>query len=567
MKQLSLLEGTPNVHLINNLNYLNYVIDNSKEFALCENTKKTGTFLTKNELLINKIIDFIPIDETLFNKKIFEPSCGNGLLILGIIKKVYNKYKNKTLIYQLINDTLFFNDINSLMIKETMNNIKDLYKLLFNEEYCGKFNSSILDYIDKNNFKEQKFDYIIGNPPYVTLYGRRDKKDNETQRVNILSNYSQFPKSVKNGKINFVMLFIERAIEMLNSCGSLTYIIDLAFFETAYMYIRKYLLENTTINYLEYNIQGFDVASGQIIINITKQKTKGDNKVKVIDNISKQTSYIAQKLWYNTEDEYRFRLNINDMEVNEILHKIYIQAPSTLKELYPHKNLRTCCMLLNMENEFLSQDKHKDCYPYYQGSKSLPNKYAIPTFKKYFSYNIEKQNNINEKLKKKLEKQGIKNKKRIGFGEKVIYNNPKIYIRQSAKEIIATYDENDSCANNSLYIFSLRDNSLKNKIFLKFLCGYFNSQIVTFYAQQRNIIRYYKGKQPQIKVGDLYSIRIPRNDSLQNAISIIVENIYNKNIDLIKGTKKIDKLLYDYYKISPQEIEYIEKSIKDFVSN
>ena len=84
---------------------------------------------------------------------------------------------------------------------------------------------------------------------------------------------------------------------------------------------------------------------------------------------------------------------------------------------------------------------------------------------------------------------------------------------------------------------------------------------------QRNIIRYYKGKQPQIKVGDLYSIRIPRNDSLQNAISIIVENIYNKNIDLIKGTKKIDKLLYDYYKISPQEIEYIEKSIKDFVSN
>ncbi|MBR1617095.1 hypothetical protein IJ670_02985, partial [bacterium] len=365
----------------------------------------------------------------------------------------------------------------------------------------------------------------------------------------------------------FVMLFIERAIELLKNFGNITYIIDLSFFETAYNYIRKFILDNADINYLEYNIQGFDVASGQIIINISKRKAKCDNKIKIIDNATKQISYIMQSQWNNAEDEYRFRLNLNDKLINQILQKINILSPLTLKELYPNKNLRTCCMLLNMEDEFLSIENKKDCYPYYQGSKSLPAKYSIPSFQKYFSYNTEKQNVINERLKKELEIKGVKNKKRIGFGERIVYDNPKVYIRQSAKEIIATYDENNSCANNSLYVFSLRDNTIKHKMFLKFLCGYFNSEIVTFYAQQRNIIRYFKGKQPQIKIGDLYAIRIPQNSILQNAISAIVDNIYNKNIDVIMGMKKIDKILYNYYKMAPIEIDYIRKSIKYFLSN
>ncbi|MBR1617487.1 hypothetical protein IJ670_04980, partial [bacterium] len=152
MKQLSLLESSFNDTLMDGLNYLNYVIDNSNEYAMCDNANKTGTFLTKNELLINKIISFIVIDETLFNAKVLEPSCGNGLLILGLIKKVYDKYKDKKYIYRLINEVLYFNDINKCMINETIKNIKDLYMLLFNEEYSGGFNSYSLDFIDKNNF-------------------------------------------------------------------------------------------------------------------------------------------------------------------------------------------------------------------------------------------------------------------------------------------------------------------------------------------------------------------------------------------------------------------------------
>ncbi len=557
---------------INNFDYssesdqpLSYFFNLSNENNMCIDIKKTGTYLTKNKDLIDKILHSIKIDRSLLNKKILEPSCGNGLLLLGIILKAYNQYKDKHYIDTLINDVLYFNDINSIMISETIKNMKQLYLTLFKENYNGNFNSFVCDFTNKKHMNNIKFDYIVGNPPYISLYGRRDKKDNEKQRIEILKNYNQFPNDVKNGKINYVMLFIERAVELLKPNANLTYIIDVAFFETAYKYTRKYLLANTIIESLEYNIQGFDVASGQVIISVINKHNTENNIVKIVNSENQTENLIPQSSWNNNNDEYKFRLNINDNNLNKILEKLNIKSPKKLKDLYPNKNLRTCCMLLNMEKEFLYANKQINSYPYYQGSKSINNKYSIPEYNYFFQYNVEKQNYINDKLKIQLEKEGIKNKKRIGFGEEIIYKNPKVFIRQSAKEIIATFDENESCANNSLYVFSLRDNSITSKNFLMFLCGFFNSKIATFYSQKRNIIRYYKGKQPQIKISDLYGIPIPTNILLQKQITNLVKEIYKNRNVIIQNSNKIDKLLYQFYKFDASEISYIENSIKDFL--
>ena len=102
----------------------------------------------------------------------------------------------------------------------------------------------------------------------------------------------------------------------------------------------------------------------------------------------------------------------------------------------------------------------------------------------------------------------------------------KYFIRQSAKEIIASYEERPSAANNSLYVFSLRDSDQKSKEYLKFMCGLLNSKLITFYAQKRNIIRYSNGKQPQLKTSDLYTIRVPGDENLQIHISKLVDEIY-----------------------------------------
>ena len=361
------------------------------------------------------------------------------------------------------------------------------------------------------------------------------------------------------------MLFIEHSIDFLKQDGKLSFIIDLAFFETAYEHTRKYLLDNTKILSIKYNIKDFEVASGQVILTIQKTKVK-DNFVAIVNAEDNTRIEVNQRLWYNSNDQYKYRF-ITCSKSAEIIGKIIAKKCPTLKELYPKKNLRTCVMLLNMEDRFVFEEQkpknNVNIYPYYQGSKGLKNKFAQMENTKFFHYNKELQDKINDELKAELTAKGIKNKKRLGLGETVIYDNPKVYIRQSAKEIIASYDENPSSANNSLYVFSLRNNSESSVQFLKFLCGLFNSELITFFAQQRKIIRFSKGKQPQIKVSDLYTVPIPSDLKLQKEISKLVELIYEKGFSE-KYVDKINNLVYQYFGINNEEVQIIKDSIESF---
>ncbi len=543
--------------------------------------KQNGVFLTNSLKTIDSLLDIIEIDATIFDKKILEPSCGQGIFVIKLISNLYSKFPDSLLISKFISNSVFFIDIDKKMIEQTKSTIKSFYYFLFEEKFEGTFNDLNEDFTKKivltNSLFEEKhptifdnlyqsFDYVIGNPPYVSLYGRRDKKENEQQRIDYLENYNQFPNSVKNGKINLVMLFIKHSLDFLKEKGKLSFIIDIAFFETAYQYTRKYLLESTVIEELQINIQDFEVASGQIIIKLSKEKA-ANNEVKIIDHKLKTNYFITQSDWYDSNDEYKFRYN-NCQISKEIIRKIESKNDKTLLEIYPKKNLRTCVMLLDMEDKFtfsnINQEDENLVYPYYQGSKSLSEKYGKLEHKKYFHYNKPLQDKINDELKIELEKRGIKNKKRLGLGETIIYDNPKLFIRQSAKEIIATIDLEKSAANNSLYVFSLRTNSEKTINFLYFLCGFLNSNLVTYYAQQRNIIRFSKGKQPQIKIKDLGSVYLPIDEEFQTKVSSLCKEIYLKNELQAELRKTIDNLIYEYYDVNEKEIKKIEQAIKEF---
>ena len=546
--------------------------------------KDNGIFFTNEIKIIDSILDVIRFDSEIVNKKILDPAVGNGIFLLRIIEKVYQYCPDKRKIEHFIENGLFFIDIDPKKINETKRNIIRLYEYLFSKRYRGNFNGFVYDFTEKIEtdltlFKEikcqrlenlsQKIDYIVGNPPYITLYGRRDRKKNELQRIKYLNQYKQFPESLKNGKINYIMLFIEHSLEYLKKNGKLSFVIDISFFETAYKYTRKYLLENTRILSIEHNISHFSgVASGQLILKIQNNIDK-NNIVKVKDFRTKKTQKIKQKQWSNETDEYKFRLNFsNDIQV--LLKKIIRNSPRTLKDQFPKKSLRTCAMLLNMENKFVrteikNQKRHK-IYKYYQGSKSVYSKYCVPYYEEYFYYDKKLQDKINDELKIKLTAQGIKNKKRIGLGDFLVYDNPKIFIRQSAKELIATYDENPSSANNSLYVFSLKRRDEKTKEYLKFLCGYLNSSVVTFYSQKQEIIRYRKGKQPQIKVSDLYLIPVPTNTHLIKSISCLVNAIYKNGYQEVYS-KIIDKTINDFMGFSENEVKKMNKFILDYLKS
>ncbi len=545
--------------------------------------KDLGVYLTNNINTVDNILDVIDFEAAdILSKKVLEPSCGNGVFVIRYLEKLIKLGASEFEFADFIEKNLFYNDIDKKMVDVTTENIQTLYKRHFKNTYKGKFNAFVFDFTQRIKPKGnslfdttldvpiakflEDIDYVIGNPPYVTLYGRRDRKKDEAQRAYYLSRYSQFPNSLKNGKINFVMLFLEQSIDFLKTGGKLSFIIDLAFFETAYEHTRKYLLDNTRILSIEYNIKDFEVASGQVIIKVQKEKIK-NNIVSITDAESKSTIEIDQSNWNNSNDQYRFKFNLCSVN-QQIIDKIKKKKCRTLKELYPKKNLRTCVMLLNMENLFVFEEQNKDLnvpiYPYYQGSKGLSEKYSNLKHTMFFHYNKQLQDNVNDELKAELEIKGVKNKKRLGLGEIVIYDNPKIFIRQSAKEIIASYDSQPSAANNSLYVFSLRENSEEAIQFLKYLTGLLNSELITFYAQQEKIIRYSKGKQPQIKTSDLYTIPIPEDKSLQSKVISIVDKIYQKNGSESEAKEDIDNLIFDYFNIAKNEVIKLKDAIESF---
>lgn len=546
--------------------------------------KDLGIFLTNNIDTVDKILNIIDFeDKNIFSKKFLEPSCGNGVFIIRLLERLFRTTEDKIVISKFIESNIFFVDIDEKMIEKTKDNISNYFYYKFNESYSGSYNGFVFDFTQRIKPKHNNslfdsnldvplaeflddIDYVIGNPPYVSLYGRRDRKKNESQRIYYLNRYSQFPESLKNGKINYVMLFIEQSIDFLKEDGKLSFIIDLSFFETAYEHTRKYLLNKTKILGIEYNIKDFEVASGQVILELQKTKVK-NNLVQIIDAETNMRIEVDQALWYKPKDQFKFRFNTCSLS-SAIIDKIKHKRCPTLKSLYPKKNLRTCVMLLNMESLFIFEDKKTDTenkiYPYYQGSKGLKGKFQKMESTKYFHYDKELQDKVNDELKAELTAQGIKNKKRLGLGETIIYDNPKIYIRQSAKEIIASYDENPSSANNSLYVFTLRNSKDDSITFLKFLCGLLNSDVITFYSQQLNIIRFSKGKQPQIKTSDLYQIPVPTDTILQLQVANLVDKIYSNTEDYNEVITEINKVFNEYFNFTANELKTMEDAILNF---
>jgi len=541
--------------------------------------KKEGVFYTYDLTIIDKILDLsIRNWDFILDLKIFEPACGNGAFLVRLLQRIYEQHKLNDEIVEFVQNNLFFNDVSSSAIDDTCENIRIFFNDIGISSSSITFNAFNIDFTRKQNNIDlfsnhikgsisdfyRFFDVVLGNPPYVSLYGRRDKKKDESLRDYYLKTYNLFPQKLKNGKINFVMLFIEHGINFLKNDGILTYIIDVSFFESAYEHLRKYILEHTKIEYIITEIKSFDVASGQIIISLKKRKNIDFNYNVIIENNYSNTSINYNICsWYDKSNEYKFE--IIGQEEKLIIKKIYSINKNNFSTLFPKKTVRTCCMMLNMEDRFtsLTYDKEEYLYKYYEGSKSLKNKYSKMVEQKYFFYNKGLQNKINDELKIELEKQGIKNKKRIGLGEIDLYDNPKIFIRQSAKEIIATYDDFQSAANNSLYSVSFRNSDEKSVFLLKLLLAQLNSTLITFFAQSKRVIRYSKGKQPQIKISDINQIPIFIDTEIDNQLVSHIDSIIaRENVE--SATKTIDEMIFNYYMITDSEKQFIFNYVKKY---
>lgn len=525
--------------------------------------KDLGQFYTREDAVIEMMIDSIDM----LSGKILEPSCGSGLFLVKIIKKIMAELQNRNvcaediLEYICCNIHANDNDQNAVIITE-INILALLFPLIIharkeNPNYVMKpLNITCEDFTKQNIFKPE-YSVIIGNPPFVTMYGKRSRNMTEEKRA-YFNTFDFVQNKKRNNKFNISMFFIENGLKLLKNGGRLSYILDIAFFETAFIDMRKYIVENYYINSLTTGLQEFSgVASGQVVIDLVNANCFNEN-IKLIDYGTKEIKVVSQHIWNSEQNKYKFNAPLN--EIQQIINSKIIRYDG-LEKFFPQKSLRTCCALTGKTEEFVvNPEEENRCitFPYIEGSRGLKGKFFTPTPDRYIKYDYELQLKLSNEFKHELEALGVKNKKRVTLGDKEAYLAPKIFIRQSATEIIATYCAEPYAANNSIYILTTKENTPESIDMLKYTCGLLNSDLITFYCRINKIIRAEKGKTPQIKISDLKNIRINVNHEYFEQIVHLVEELLltpeNKQL-----YEELNSLVYEIYNIDEQEREFIEE--------
>lgn len=446
--------------------------------------------------------------------------------------------------------------------------------LFLNYEETNEFGEKIIKEIGINEaellvktcqFWANKFDYIIGNPPYLSYHGRRRNHLTLKELTRLKLEYDFVLDKKKDGKLNSVMFFLENAISYSKENGIVSYIIPVDFFETPFRDIRKYILENSEIKEIATDLVEFeDVASGQIIIKLRKA-VSSDNYVEVKRFASNENYTLIQSDWHDEKNEFRFNLLSNSPE-KYLIQKL--KKEETLMDYYPKKLIRTSPRVEEKLKGFFSEVfvSSKPCFKYAQGSYSLSEQYGVLKSKLYFLYDVELRDEYNSFYTEKAKEEGKKNPVVIGLGDLKSIENPKIFVRQSSNEICATYTDEPFSSNQSIYVINQENSDGNSNVNLFYTLGLLNSALITFFALNDRVIRIEKGKQPQIKLSDLKRLPFKYSDKNYEEVIRINKKIselmkYKAELERDLGILKKSNILNEFF-ILLEKIEEYESEIE-----
>ncbi|MTI69750.1 MAG: hypothetical protein FH751_05770 [Firmicutes bacterium] len=533
-----------------------FIVNRKKQekFSIYYTPKWLVSYITKGTLVNIDI-------ENIHNIKILEPACGSGSFLIYTFDFLFNIYsKNKSLnkleiIKKIIENNLYGVDIDKEALKFCEYSLK--IKILKKLNYLPDISMNLFkkDYLIKEFFNKIKFDYIIGNPPYL-----------ENRRINKYFDKKYLKKNYLTaiGRFDIYSLFIEKSLNLLKDKGVLGFVLPASLFSNNNFYeTRKLILNKSKINELinlgEHIFE--DVGMNMAIIIISKSNNKNNlikcksvvgikDKKKNINN--KYFRYINQKYYYNIIK------NVFDINSNERTFK--------LRERIYYDNyikINDVCEIVagiatgNIRNKLLvNEKKNKNAKKVLRG-KDVD--YYIHTWSSL--YIIDDKSIID------------KNKGEYAtFMRKEFITKEKILIRQTANRFICTYDSCGYYLLNTLYSLIIRD-EYNEKLNIKYILALLNSKFYSFLY--RSLIRE-KGKLfPQLKIFHIQSSPI-KLISLKKQETFIkhVDNILNikeeklnaglttesdiRGREIKKSLNKIDSLVYELFNLTREEINEVE---------
>ncbi|MDR2169247.1 MAG: N-6 DNA methylase, partial [Planctomycetaceae bacterium] len=401
---------------------------------------------------------------------------------------------------------------------------------------------------------ENGFDIVISNPPYVNV-----EKIDKT----IKNNISQFRTAYQ--KYDLYILFYEKAIDLLKPNGQLSYITSNKFLSQGYgLLLRKEFLKYYIHTIINFNYDIFENATVRTcILNLQKTNRTNEN-IKIIDIQTEKDKYKFSQLKYNFINqnifnetiENNFRINLTNKKI-EIINKIR-QNTFRIDDIFSvNYGLRPSSEKLGLKKAaFIFETNETGQYKKYFEGKDM-GKWKIKSTS-YINYQPDVMYNS-------MFVELFENKKLVGLRtlsdiEKLrfIYDEDNLYCNDSVVILVLWY-----LFNNVKYQ-TISRNITKEKIECSkkfdyfFVQGILNSRLIKFYVNELlyDGTHFYPN---HIKSLPIKNITIKQQRPIITLVNKIhSEKSKNPNADTTKLESKIDRLVYELYDLTEDEIKIIE---------
>nr|WP_158304222.1 N-6 DNA methylase [Caldicellulosiruptor hydrothermalis] len=439
------------------------------------------------------------------------------------------------------------------------------------------------------------FDIIIANPPYIKEYINRSAFDGLRD-----SPYYQ-------GKMDIWYMFACKGIDFLKPYGIITLIAQnnwVTSFGAKKM--RKKIIEDAKILQMVdfYTFKIFESSEIQTMIMIFQKNSKDDNyqfdfrRVKVenpdykdiIDMLNKLPNekivYLLPCFNRKILKDKPFTFNEDIIEV--LLRKILHQSNFNLLDneitngIHTHHDYVTKEMLKILgpnfkvgDGIFVLSEVEKNSIPFtptelelikpYYTSEELKKYYAVKKNSKWIIYTDSKFRNPKfiepyPNIKKHLDKfQQVITSDNKPYGlhrarDEKFFKGEKIIALRKCVEPCFTYTDFDCYVSAAFYIIKTE------RVNMKFLTALLNSKVVKFWLRYKGKMQgsnYQIDKEPLLNL----PLKIPKNvQPFVNLVEEIIARIkQNPAANISELEIQIDKLVYELYDLTNEEIEIIEK--------
>ena len=207
-----------------------------------KNIKEKCQIFTPKDIAI-RMLDLSDYTTNIVGKRILENSCGNGeiltLIVDRYIKECINNKFTVNKIRKCLERDIYAFEIDSDLRQKCKNRIDEICSLYGIADVkwklkCTDFLSAKIDC---------KFDYIIGNPPYIA-YPDLPKEIQMFLKKNFTT--------CKKGKFDYSYAFIEKSYQLLKKNGKMVYIIPSNIFKNVFARTLRDLLRKDIISIIDF---------------------------------------------------------------------------------------------------------------------------------------------------------------------------------------------------------------------------------------------------------------------------------------------------------------------------